>query len=94
MGHMGCFSEARVKVYHRNIWLEQPTKLAVAEHIFNQDHNIQLQKTKILSISSDYMLIRWQLRWHSIPTWKGRMVQLYMTQDLTFTSLKNTEHPT
>lgn len=31
---------------HLNICLEQPDKLAVADHIFNQDHNIQLHNTK------------------------------------------------
>ena len=44
---LGCIIQAMIgHQLHLNICLELPDKVAVAEHIFNQDHNIQLYNTK------------------------------------------------
>jgi len=52
--------KTRLKEYHWHIWLVEPDKSAVAEHISNQYYFIKLQDTKIL----------YQIRLYG-PTYQG-----------------------
>jgi hypothetical protein len=49
IGWIGQCTETRVKEHCQLFQLGQPDNLAVAEYMFNQDHHIQLQDTKIFS---------------------------------------------
>ena len=46
IGQSGRSVQLRIKEHDRHIRLLQPEKSAVAEHSFNQDHNIRLQETQ------------------------------------------------
>lgn len=48
IGQTGGSIKTRLKEYHWHIWLVEPDKSAVAEHVSNQYYFIKLQDTKIL----------------------------------------------
>jgi hypothetical protein len=56
----GGFIKTRLKEYHWHIWLVEPDKSEVAEHISNQYYFIKLQDTKIV----------YQIRLYG-PTYQG-----------------------
>ena len=69
-------TETRVKKHCQLIQLGQPDSLSVAEYLYNQDRQIQLQDTKIFSTNPDAWTSSsarpWW--WSSIPAkWTGRM---------------------
>lgn len=49
VGQTDASVETGVEEHHQNICLEQPDKLAVEEHSFSGEHDIQFQDTKVLS---------------------------------------------
>jgi hypothetical protein len=77
-GQTGHFIETSVKKQH--VHLQQPDKLAMAEHNTNFDHNIQLQNTTILSTTYMGQMIREANETEFHPNNMNRKEDLFLNQ--------------